>query len=334
MDKPVRLTTDRPQIPIALCYPAVVFWLLSQRARGQRLRYLAMCNPAMPFSGLFGVSKIDLTNICSSYGVPLPEAFIVPADDESAAGRNALARYDRWIAKPEFGARSKGIRMLTDQNEINDFMRVAIDRRWLVQRYVEGEEFSAFLLREPATGSLGVRHMIRRVPLVLVGDGVKTIDQLAAKLSRNKRRAVRQAVGAHGACIPDLGAPIAVSKFGTRASGTDIVEMHAPYPPAVLAIALSLERWQGLDYCRVDMMREDATGEWVVLEINGALAVPLHAYDSEKSLVASYRAFTESLRSALALGQSVYERGGAMPGRMQVIKGWACGWWRYHRAQQ
>jgi ATP-grasp domain len=326
---------DRRFAPVGLYYLPILAWLAAQRFRGFRLRYLTICNPALPMSGLFGLSKVDMWKKCLALDILQPDTEIAssstaPTEREFYSARTATA--ERVIAKPEFGARSRGIRIFSSRSDARHF--VANNKttgHWLIQQFVEGDEYSIFLIRDQVTQELNLHGVVLRERAIITGDGQTSIAGLIRGLPARIRPQHRRLHTLDLTHVPSINERVILTTLGIHSLGAEFRELSAAESQLALPLVKQLNVWTGLNYARIDFIRETTTGRNVLLEVNGSFSEPLHAYDPNRTLAAFYNVFFNVLRKGLQRGEYESRRGVILPSRMEFISSFWKGYRRYRK---
>ena len=315
-------------------YPPLLPWLFFKRPSGTKLRHLTMCNPIFPYSGLFGVSKLYVTELMQQFSLQTPRSVVKSKEISSQELKdlyNLLAQSGKIIAKPEFGARSKGIKLLRKPEDISQFVEETRGKAFIVQAYIEGRELSAFLLRQPDASQLTLSELTERQKVEVVGDGKARLKDLIAQLNRGRSAKLKEVHKAELEQILPEGVRYNLAPLGTRSLGASYVpvDQQAYYLETLIQ---NLSNVKGLNYCRLETIVEDKTNMPYIIEINGANAEPLKAYEEPITRENFYGVYRHYLAEALKIGAEVEAQGTPPPSLTSMVKGGYIGLKQYLNA--
>ena len=282
-------------------------------------------NPAIAAGGLVGEGKLDYFDIMGPLARSMTAAhtsIVNTGEDCLPAVKATLAQADLAypiIAKPDIGWCGFGVRLVRDDAEMASYLRrYPVNERIVLQRFLPQDgEAGIFYVRQPgeAKGRLtGI--LLRSFPRV-VGDGVSTIAQLIAADPRLER------LGRDGlsepcidpATIPPEGAVVRVATIGsTRVGGLyeDATAMITPaLTDAVDAIANDMTEFHaGRFDVRYDSISALAQGKgFTIIEVNGAGAEAVNAWDPRYSLREAYAIVFAKQRLLFETGASMRRLG-------------------------
>jgi cyanophycin synthetase len=205
--------------------------------------------------------------LLSSVGVPVPEgrAASSPAD----AWEAALALGLPVVVKPQNGNKGRGVSIrLEDRASIEAAYSIAEKQEGasgvVVERFVPGRPFRVLVVGEKAVAASGGQ------PHQLLGDGVHTVDQLAALANQDPQRGDDSAQPLMPFVIDDIALESMRRQGVTRASvppaGVAVVLHHNGdltvdetdrMHPEVAAQCVLAVRTVGLDVAGIDLIAED-----------------------------------------------------------------------------
>ncbi len=303
--------------PLWISYPKVLWRSYRSLPKGQSLRHLFNVNPVFGPKDIFVFSKIALTELLQSIGVRQPEYVVLEPDGRSSERLEKLLRDHGWlVAKPEFGARSKGISILKDDAQLAAFLKSDRRRRYVVQAFVTGDELSIMFSRMPA-GEIKARSIMRRSKVTVVGDGISTIEQLASAVCEGE--VLSAVLKRHDGeeVLPD-GEHRLLSELGTYRLGASYQPV-SERPSWVSDVETRLSGVDGLNYCRVDVICNPETDEYWVLELNGSHAEPLEAYQDPDDSAKFFDTLGQSIIQRIEIGKAVEDQGQSPPTRMDIL---------------
>jgi cyanophycin synthetase len=201
------------------------------------------------------------------------------------------------VVKPTFGSHGDDVNM--DLDNLCD-VKGAIDsvvnsigrsRTYLVEQQFEGKEYRVFITRN---GDYAVLH---RDPAHVIGDGEKTIEELAnAETERRSSRVnclcpvrLDEVVNEYLArdekdinYVPEQGEKVYLRHNSNVAAGATCEDYTDDVHPSVIEIAKkALDVFHGLPYAGMDFLTKDVTAEqtpdmYRILEVNSVPGVHMH----------------------------------------------------------
>lgn len=312
-------------------YAKLLWWVLVHSPSGTDLRHLVSLNPRFGQFDFLGVSRIAVSKILEEIGLPQPQQVVRPAKATKVTSRALLALFEgrqALIAKPEYGARSRGIQIIENEQQLGRFCRSNYRHDVLVQEFVAGDEFSIRFSRQP-NGLLRPSTLIERQKMFVTGDGHSTFGELAMSLlDKHQLLRARRFHLPRWNQIPDEGDRLLLTSLGIHSLGSRFVRSDE-----ALAAVVDMERrfgeLQGLNYCRVDFIVALDRSRYWILEVNGSNSEPLEAYEEPIDEQRFYAIFRHSLSERFEIGRRLYSSGMRLPSKRDVAAALVIGLHRY-----
>jgi hypothetical protein len=305
------------RIPTLLFYtPLVLRWLwLGLRYRSLTLPTIA--NPSIEAGGFWGESK----SACMGRIGPEQQRWVASfvtlrtavEDDalrEDSARAQALMQEAGFafpiVAKPDIGWQGFGVRLLDTAAELLDYLSLfPRGERVILQRYIPFDgEAGVFYARLPGEAKGRIYSLTLRYFPYVVGDGQSALRDLILGDSRARFKA-KFFLGAHPEhmglttreleAIPAAGEVVRLAFIGSIRVGGLYRDGHGLITPLleqrIDGIAQSMpEFWFGRFDVRFESIERLQQGEgFAVIEINGAGAEAIHAWDPEVPVLQAYR---------------------------------------------
>ena len=218
------------------------------------------------------------------------------------------------VVKPNSGSQGSGVAIVHNRREFYRAMRTAfkLDRVALVQRQVYGRDYRLVVLNDKVISAY------ERIPLNIVGDGKRSIQQLLQMKQRQfitAKRGTRIEVddpriaeklkrrGLTLRSVLSLGERALLLDNANLSSGGDAVDVTASVNPAFRQLVVRLTSDMNLRLCGVDLMVDGhisglpIPGKYWVLEINAAPGLDHYAKTGKAQEKIVEELYLEVLRS-------------------------------------
>lgn len=316
--------------------PMVVQWLgLALLHRSLTLPSCA--NPGITAGGLVGEGKVEYLTHMGGHALAAtakttwvdingPEAL---AKAESAMAQLGLAY--PLVVKPDLGWCGFGVRRINDREALARYVAAfPSGERLVLQEWLDAHgEAGLFYLRWPgATSGELIGVLLRQFPRV-VGDGVQSVAQLMARDLRTRRLGRDHA--SEPCCdvrrVPARGEVVRIASVSSSRVGGAYEDGTSHSTPelqrAVDAIARDM---RGFHAGRFDVKYESLAalkaGHFRIIEVNGAGAESVHAWDPRFSLLQAYGIVFAKQRRLFAIGSEMRRRGHRPVGWLTLLRHW------------
>jgi hypothetical protein len=321
--------------------PMVLQWCWLGLRHGS-LTLPSAVNPAITAGGLVGDTKSEYFACMGPHARSkvAPFAMLQVAGDDAlaialSAMRDAGLAFP-VVAKPDLGWCGFGVRRLDDAGTLAEYLAVyPAGESLMLQRYLdEPGEAGIFYVRhpdQPRGWLLGI--LLRHYPQV-TGDGVRSVAQLIAadaRLHRAMRNRREHECQYDPDEVPVPGDTVRLSLIGSTRVGGRYEDGTALASEMLLvaieAIARDMPQFHaGRFDVRYRSLQDLRSGRFTIMEVNGAGAEAVHAWDPKYSLRQVYRMVFAKQRLLFALGAVNRARGHRPIGMLALA--------RHHLRQQ
>jgi membrane protein DedA with SNARE-associated domain len=310
--------------PAWLFYPpvaAMCAWL-GVKYRGFSLPTIA--NPSFRNGGIVGESKIDILQALHAVAPEsVAQAFLLArgnSADRIAQLASAVERGELsypFVLKPNVGQRGAGFKLVHSPDEANRYL-AQVDSDVIAQSYVAGpKEIGVFYYRFPGSQRGAIFAITRKSFPSVVGDGVRTFDEL---LRDDERASLIAAT--YLARFPELvgrvlpaGERIRLVEAGNHCQGCIFLDgedlISEPLRVRIDAISQSLPGFfigrYDLRYANDEDLIEGRNFQ--IIELNGAASEATNIYDAKNSLLSAYRTLYRQWELVYAIGRANRDRG-------------------------
>jgi membrane protein DedA with SNARE-associated domain len=322
-------------IPNSILYIPVGLYYIYLSIRYRSLTLPSASNPYIETGGFMGESKASVLNMVSEDQQSWIAEFVtlsrngVPARDDLENALTLLKNKNLEfpiVAKPDIGWNGYGVRLIEDHDQLLHYIsKFPHEESIIFQRPVNYDgEAGIFYVRIPGEQNGKIPSVTLRYFPFVKGDGISTLRELIQNDERTKIRAdyylgaKSEHVGFN--CddlekVPDEGELIRLTFIGSLRVGglyRDATDMITPELTARIdSIARSMpEFYFGRFDVRFESVEKLMKGEgFRIIEINGAGAEAIQAWDPKVSLFKLYKAFFSSYRLLFRIGNMNRKRG-------------------------
>jgi hypothetical protein len=322
-------------IPNSILYIPVGLYYLFLSIRYRSLTLPSASNPNIETGGFMGESKGTVMNMVSDEQRSWIAEFVilhrngVPAEEDLKTGLDLMEKKSLEfpvVAKPDIGWNGYGVRLIEDKNHLLQYISTFPGNENIVlQRPVSYDgEAGVFYTRIPGETKGQLMSITLRYFPFVKGDGKSTLRELIQNDSRTKYRAGFYLGGRSEHVgfadkdldqVPQEGELIRLSFIGSLRVGGLYRDASALITPELTdrfdQIARSMpEFYFGRFDIRFESVEKLAKGEgFNIIEINGAGAEAIQAWDPNVSLAKLYREFFRSYKLLFRIGNLNRARG-------------------------
>lgn len=272
-------------------------------------------------------NKHTTNRLLSAAGLPVPQSYLI-ASETSETDLVALADKLGYpvVLKPPTGSQGKGV-FSNIQNE-----RELLDNYALIRDHYGSEEA---VLESHATGD-DIRVLVlkdtviaacRRQPPNIVGDGIRTVDDLIIEKNRERKRnpflasglikydheinANIAGAGFSPSSVLPAGHFLQLRSKANASAGGETVDLTGRLPSEVCeAAVMAVQAIPGLQVAGVDVLYDSSRSSFTIIEVNATVQIGVNMYPTEGNGVDVPKAwidhfFPDSKRSAFLNGNTL-----------------------------
>lgn len=280
--------------------PIYIIWIgLCIRARS--FFFFAAANPKIKNGGFLNESKKDIFPLIPPDIHPKTVFFSVPSNPEIVLAdlkRNSLQF--PLIGKPDIGGRGRGIKALRDEQDLNEYVKIAyLD--FHIQEFVPYKnEVGIFYYRYPGEAHGKISGIVGKEFLKVVGDGASDIRTL---MSENKRailqiKNLEETNPALLRTVLAAGEERIIVPYGNHARGAKFLDHSRLANEKITAtIDKICQTIPEFYFGRLDIRFNTWEGlenglQFSIIEVNGAGSEPTHIYDPRHSIFFAWKEIT------------------------------------------
>jgi len=328
--------------PSQLIYlPVILQWLwLALRYRSLSLPLIA--NPSIPLSGMVGESKSSVLELAGKQARPYIAPFISFQNDHfqpiNVRMCEALDKTCRaginfpMIAKPDMGCRGAGVKIIHDDNDLQNYIKKFPDHsRLLLQHKIPHEaEAGIFYIRYPGQSKGEIFSVTLKYMPYVIGDGKRSLRQLIqddARASKIYKVYFNRHKSKLNQIVPEQQA-FRLAFAGSHCKGSifrngnnyitdDLVKTFDHITADI----------KGFYYGRFDVRFESIEklmrGEaFSIIEINGASSEATHIWDCNTNISEVYKTLFHQYKTLFQIGNINRKQGHLTPAIWQLFKAW------------
>ncbi|HQQ95992.1 MAG TPA: hypothetical protein PLX35_01960 [Cyclobacteriaceae bacterium] len=274
--------------------PVFPYWLwLALKARTPV--FFSASNPGILMGGMFGESKYEVLEKVPANYKPVTLLMKYPASREQvlASMRESGLQYP-VVCKPDLGERGWMVRRIYTDSDLDQYLQ-EIKLNFIVQDCVDLPlEFGVFYVRYPEESTGRVTSIVGKEMLHVVGDGLKSLEQLILEKDRAKLQwpTLREKFEDRLSSIISRGERVELVSIGNHCLGTMFLNNNHLISPAMSAsfdrISKQIDGFYfGRFDLRVKSIEDLEAGNIQILELNGCGAEPAHIYQPGYSFFAA-----------------------------------------------
>lgn len=240
-------------------------------------------------------------SILSTNKIPVPYGKVVYSQVSAVMAANQIGM--PVVIKPFDGNQGKGVHLdLKNEADIKSaFVEASkYSNGIIVEQYIEGKDYRILVVGE------SVRAVSERLPAMVVGDGVHSIEELVNIANLDVRRGehhekpltkikidsvvlnVLKKKGLDVSFIPKKDEEIILRENGNLSTGGTAIDKTDEIHPDNIEIAVRAANAIGIDIAGIDIVTKDIsksiyTEGGAVVEVNSAPGIRMHLYPSEGS---------------------------------------------------
>ncbi|WP_281645761.1 ATP-grasp domain-containing protein [Parendozoicomonas sp. Alg238-R29] len=326
--------------PTFLVYLPVVFLWLFQTIRYRGLTVPLCANPGFYLGGLVGESKADNFLQAGDYA----KKFIAPwfhltnrkndLVDLLSDAKKKMQQYGLEfpiIAKPDMGCRGEGVRIVRNDEQLEEYFRIFPDNAVVIlQELIPWEpEAGVFYIRKPGETRGKIFSLTLKYQPYVYGNGVDTLRTLIQR-DRRAGKLSHLYIKRHSEQLDDVlepGQPFRLAFAGSHSRGAIFRDGRDLITERLTSAFDHVSKdINGFYFGRFDVRfaneRSLLNGEdFRIVEVNGISSEAAHIWDSESSLREVYKTLFTQYNTLFEIGAINRDRGHKPGALRQVVSG-------------
>lgn len=277
--------------------PLYPYWLWLSIKSGS-IDFLTATNPTIKNGGYIMESKNDVYHLLPKDTYPTTiyfKSINLINDIQSLITQSAL-NYP-LIAKPDYGEKGIAVKKISTPKELEEYV-AKMSIPFLIQECIPYDnEVGIFYWRMPNEDKGQISGIVSKEQVIIVGDGVKTIEQLVVSNDRYflQLEQVRQTYPKQMQDVLSKGASMVLIPYGNHARGSKFTDISDKITNNLTDTINKLcKQIDGFYYGRLDIRyntwEELEEGKnYSIIELNGSGSEPTHIYDPKHSIIDAWR---------------------------------------------
>jgi len=312
LKKIIKTFTHWEAWPFNLIYaPLAPFWVFYMLRSGS-VWFFTPSNPKITFGGLEGEPKKEMYDLLPVHLYPttfnvLPTNHFTTVIQQLENSQIGFP----LIVKPEVGGQGILFRKIDHLAQLEEY-HTKVPVEYIVQKMVHYPmEVSVFYIRHPKEEKGIVTGFLHKIPMQVVGDGKRTLEQLVQhhpKGSTRMEELYKKHITRWNEIIP-ADEKYVLSYAANHNRGAHFVDLknHIDESLAIVFDEIS-HNINDFFYGRYDIMCESIEKlkqgkDYLILEYNGCGAEPNHIYDTGYSLINAYREILKHWNSLYSISK-------------------------------
>ncbi len=287
--KGLRKQSDRGYWVSKLFYYQSISYYFLYCIRFLSIHFYAATNPAIKYGGMLDDRKSDIYKLLPPQWIPKTK-LITNQNDTKQTNEEEIGF--PLIIKPDIGFKGFLVAKLDNEDQLAEYKQLYGSKDFLLQEYVDFQrEFSILIYRYPKHGEVGVSSFIEKTYPEIVGDGLKTIEQLINEKQNPflKKKWIKDTLQDRLSNVLEKGKSLRIDTIGNYSRGSKFHSLNESIDEELIDWAKNLfDHIDGIDFCRLDLKADSVTemkkGKFTILELNGVKSEPLHIYDPKYSV--------------------------------------------------
>jgi len=307
-----------------LCVPLVAHWMLLALRYGS-LTLPSAANPGIPTGGLAGEGKLEcLALIPADLQSSVAPTAAVPPGADAERVRCAAGLTFPLVAKPDCGWCGLGVRRIVDRDGLQAYQAdFPLNATFLLQPWHPGPVEAGLQVRRWPDGQPVLTGITLRHAPAVRGDGRRTVAELASA----DPRLPGWLLGRHDAArIPRDGEAVPLAAIASLRVGARYEDAVGLATPVLQSRVAAIAAGMGLAAGRLDVRAHSIAalraGQFTIIEVNGAGAEAISAWDPRLTLRAAFATVFANQRALFALGAAMRARGHRPVGPWRLAASW------------
>lgn len=310
-------------------YFPLTFYLLILGLRSRSAGFFAAANPSILNGGMVGELKSEIEKLIPSRWHPRTLVFGKGTSADTVL--TSITSNDFiWplIIKPDSGAKGRMVYKAEHSEQLKAFIGL-YSEAFLVQEFCSyPNEIGVFYVKIPGHPHGKITGIVKKEPILLVGNGQQTIRQLLSASYRYSHLIadIIRATTIDLDHIPSAGESVKLSEIGNHARGskfTDVTHLNSTQLEALFDSIIN--EMPGVYFGRFDIKYDtwqalERGEDFMIIEFNGTGSEPTHIFDPKHSYFFALREMATHWKWMYRIAIANHQQGHAFMHLREVIK--------------
>ena len=274
--------------PSYMFYLPILPYLIYLMLKSKSISFFTNVNPCIKYSGIGSESKMNTLNLFPKSLVP--NSILIHKNCSLDKLTDTLVKNNinfPIVAKPDIGFRGLLVKKIDTLYELKTYLKNnKLDT--IVQSFLPHKnEFGIFVVKSPKTDTFEITSLTKKKKLVIIGDGVQSIEQLTIKNNKNRLyyNMIKETTKNEFYSIPDKNKIAFISHIGNHSKGSEFINYNNQISTLLTSKINSFcKNIEGFNYGRFDIKADSLScildSKFKIIELNGIISEPTHIYDS------------------------------------------------------
>ena len=276
---------------VSKCYKwlSLIYWTFFS-IYFRTLTFFSVANPNIYLGGMLDERKSDIYKLIPKSYLPSTRLYKTPSINDAEA---IIKEFDfPIILKPNIGFKGFMVKRIEDMEQLKGALNEYNGKELLIQEYLDESFEYAVMYYYIDENTYGVSSFVEKHLPFVVGNGIQTLRELIENSPNpflNKTWILKSNHLALDEVIPNKETRL-VDHVGNYSRGSKFENLNNKINQDLIeSINHFFRNIQGMNFCRLDLKADSLdhlkSGQFKVLEINGAKSEPLHIYDSQTNIL-------------------------------------------------
>ncbi len=309
--------------PLWKFYPPIVFYVLWLGLKNRCLTLFTISNPGIPHSGFIGEKKSEILDNLKGASDSIAQWCLIKCsekDDAKFSNLKLILNKNNLdyplVFKPDEGQRGLGVKIIQNFEEAKEYINLStVDT--IIQEFIDGFEVGIFYYRYPDEPSGHIFSITEKKIPYIIGDGVRTIEQLILDDERAVCMAPFYLDSFHEKLfdVAKKDEKISLTDVGTHCRGAIFLDGDYLITEGLTQCIDEIsKKFDGFYFGRYDIKtpgKDDLKkGENLkVIELNGVTSEATSIYDPKNSLIYAYKKLMKQWEIAFKISKQNLKKG-------------------------
>lgn len=263
---------------------------LVQSLRYRSFSYFSICNPKIHFGGMLNENKSETYNLIDTRYLPRTEVVKNAIDIQDFVDTQSDPY--PFVLKPNIGFKGYEVHIVKDSDMLTQILdQLDFSKEWIAQEFISyTREFSILYLRKPNCKKGIISSFVEKKYPCVVADGCSSLEKLidAYRNPYLNKTIIKKSLSADLLKVMAKGQRVVLHQIGNYSRGSKFLSLQHEIDDQLLKVLDNFyDNITGIDFfridCKADSIEHLKNGQFMIIELNGMKAEPIHIYDPKYS---------------------------------------------------